>query len=336
MGALTATAPTLLDWTKRLNPDGSIATIAEMLAQTNELLDYLPWVEGNLPTGHRSTARTGLPSVTWRKLYGGVQPSKSTTVQVTDNCGSLEAYAEIDAKLADLNGNAAAWRLSEERPFIEAMNQEFMQTFFYGNEGTEPEAFTGLLPRYNSTTAENAINLIAGGATSGQTDCSSIYLMVLGPNTIHGIFPKGSSAGLKHEDKGRLTTENIDGASGRAEIYRSHFAMDCGLCVRDWRYAARAHSIDLSATTKSAGAAPDSDLCDLMVQLIEVIPSLGMGTPVFVMNRTSRSTLRRQIIAKTANATLSMDNIAGKHQIMFDGIPILRCDQITNTESSLN
>ena len=118
MSTLAVTNPTLLDVTKRLDPKGQIDTIAEMLAQTNEILLDMTFVEGNLPTGHRTTIRTGLPSATWRKLNYGVQPSKSTTVQITDNCGMLEAYSEID-KSADLNGNSAAFRLSKDRAFVE-------------------------------------------------------------------------------------------------------------------------------------------------------------------------------------------------------------------------
>src|SRR5690606_41765531 len=161
MSALAASHPTLLDLAKRLDPDGKIDVIAEILTQENPILEDMNFVEGNLPTGHRTTIRTGLPTPTWRKLYGGVQPTKSTTTQVTDTTGMLEAYAEVDKALADLNGNTAAFRLSEDRAHIEGMNQEMAESLFYANEGTEPEAFTGLGPRLNTLTgAENSANVI--------------------------------------------------------------------------------------------------------------------------------------------------------------------------------
>ena len=191
MAVLTATNPTLLDLARRTDPDGKIATIVEILNATNEVLDDMVWVEGNLTTGHRTTTRTGIPTPTWRKLYGGVQPTKSTTVQVTDNTGMLEAYAEVDKALADLNNNTAAFRMSEDRAFLEGMSQEVAQTLFYGNEGTEPEAFTGLATRYNDLSGPaNADNIIDAGGND--TDMSSIWLVVWGPNTVHGIIPTGS------------------------------------------------------------------------------------------------------------------------------------------------
>ena len=99
MATLAVTNPTLLDLARVTDPDGSIAAVVEILNETNEVLADMSWVEGNLPTGHRTTVRTGIPTPTWRKLYGGVQPNKSTTVQVTDNTGMLEAYAEVDKAL---------------------------------------------------------------------------------------------------------------------------------------------------------------------------------------------------------------------------------------------
>jgi len=95
MATLASNNPTLLDLAKRLDPDGKIAAVAEILNETNEVLMDMTWLEGNLPTGHRTTIRSGIPVPTWRKLYGGVQPTKSTTVQVTDNTGMLEAYAVL-------------------------------------------------------------------------------------------------------------------------------------------------------------------------------------------------------------------------------------------------
>ena len=332
MATLSTTHPTLLDVTKRLDPQGKIDTIAEILSQTNEVLEDMVWLEGNLPTGHRTTIRTGLPTPTWRKLYGGVQPTKSTTVQVTDTCGMLEAYAEVDKALADLNGNTGAFRLSEDRAHIEGMNQEFASTLFYGNESTEPEAFTGFGARFSDQSAANGENILTSAATPDSTDNTSIYLVVWGPNTVHGIYPKGSKAGLNMSDKGQVTIENVDGNGGRMEAYRTHYRWDCGLSVRDWRYVVRIN-IDQEDLLKNAASGPD--LIDLMTQAVEIVPSLSMGRPAFYMNRTVRSFLRRQIANKVAASTLTIEQVAGKHVTMFDGIPVRRCDSITNTESGI-
>lgn len=337
MTTLSTIHPTLLDVTKRLDPNGKIDMIAEILNETNEILDDAVWLEGNLPTGHRTTIRSGLPTPTWRKLYGGVQPTKSRTVQVTDACGMLEAYAEVDKALADLNGNTAAFRLSEDRAHIEGMSQEIADTLFYGNEATEPEAFTGFGPRFNDQSAENGGNILTDAATPDGSDNSSIWLVVWGANTAHMIYPKGSKAGLQMEDKGQVTIEDVDGNGGRMEAYRSHYRWDAGLTVRDWRYVVRIN-IDAEDLVKNAATGPD--LIDLLSQAVELVPNINAGRPVFYCNRTIRGFIRRQIMNKTVNSTLSIEQLTRPNGAlvrvpMFDGIPIRRCDAITNTESGI-
>lgn len=328
MSTLSASNPTLLDLARRTAPDGGVETnIVEILTATNEVLEDMTFAQGNLPTGNKTTIRTGLPAPTWRKLYGGVQPTKSTTLQVVDNCGMLEAYSQIDKALADLADDAAAWRLSEEKAFIEGMNQEFAQTLFYGNEGTEPEAFTGFAARYNSLSAENASNIIVGGSVTADVN-SSIWLVGWGENTMHGIVPKGSKAGLQQKDMGEQTVGTD--ALGYFQAYRSHYRWDVGLTVRDWRYAVRIPNIQSSALT--ATAASGANLVDLMAQALELIPSMGMCRPVFYMNRTLKSYLRRQMQAKSQYMTVRSE-VMGKHVTDFDGVPVKRCDALLNTEA---
>ena len=337
MATLAATRPTLLDLAKRTDPDGQIAKVVEILNETNEVLDDMMWKEGNLPTGHRTTIRSGLPTPTWRKLYGGVQPTKSRTVQVTDNTGSLEAYSEVDKALADLNGNTAEFRLSEDKPHIEGISQEISDTLFFGNETTEPEAFTGFAPRFNSLTAENGDNIIAGGGSG--SDNASIWLVVWGDNTCHGIVPKGSTAGMQISDKGQVTIEDIDGSGGRMEAYRTHFKMSAGLTVRDWRYIVRIANIDRSALTRtytSGVFSSGAHLPDLMFQALELVPNLNAGTPVFYMDRTIRSWVRRQVAAGVQNATLSMDDVGGKKVLSFNDVPLRRCDALSADEATIS
>ena len=333
MAASASTHPTLLDLVKRSDPDGKVAAIAEILHETNPVLDDMVWVEGNLPTGHRTTIRSGLPTPTWRKLYGGVQPTKSTTVQVTDNTGMLEAYAEVDKALADLNGNTAAFRLSEDTAHIEGMNQEMAETLFFGNEGTEPEAFTGFSPRFNDTTADNGENVISAGSVSGG-DGASIWLVVWGPNTCHGIVPKGSTGGLQMTDKGQVTIEDVDGSGGRMEAYRTHYRWDAGLTVRDWRYVVRVANIDKSALT--VDAATGVNLPNVMFEAIERLPSMGMGRAAFYMNRTVLTKLRQQHTNGVANSTLTMENLGGTMVTSFHGIPIRRTDVLAADEATVS
>lgn len=333
MAVLATTHPTMLDMAKRLDPGGKVTSIVEMLQQTNPILEDMVVVEGNLPTGHKTTVRTGLPAPTWRKLYGGVQPTKSTTAQVTDSCGMLEAYAEVDKALADLNGNTAAFRLSEDAGHIEGMNQEMASSLFYASEATEPEAFTGFAPRFNSLSAANAENIIRPrGVTLDGNDNTSIWLVVWGPNTVHGIVPKGSKVGLQQEDKGQVTIENVDGAGGRMEAYRSHYRWDLGLTVRDWRYVVRIQ-IDAEDLTESGATGPV--LNGLLARALNRIPAIGMGRAVFYANRDVLDFADAQATLGPRTQFSTIEAAQGHYVTRFRGVPIKRVDAITSTEAAI-
>ena len=332
MATLSVTNPTLADLAKVTDPDGSIADVVEILNATNEILMDMTFLEGNLTTGHRTSIRSGLPTPTWRKLYGGVQPTKSRAVQVTDNTGMMEDYSEVDKALVEMAGNPAAFRLQEDRPHIEGMNQEFASTLFYGDESTAPEEFTGLSARYNSLSAENGDNIIAGGGSG--SDNASIWLICWGPNTCHGIIPKGSKAGVQQRDLGEVTLENADGANGRMQAFRTHYRWDVGLSVRDWRYAVRIANIDRSALTAdiSAGA----DLNDLMHQAWTEIPNTSMGRCAWYMDKSILSMLRRQTSSAVSSSTLTTDLVGGTMQTSWGGIPIRRCDAVRGNEATVS
>ena len=336
MATKNATRPTLLDVASRTDEKGNVIAVAEVLQETNEVLDDMVWQEGNLPTGHKSVVRTGYPAPTWRKMYGGVQPTKSTTTPVTDTTGMLEAYAEVDKALADLNGNTAEFRLSEDKPHIIGMNEEMTDTLWYGNESTEPEAFTGFSPRFNSLGVENSDNIIDAGGTG--TDNASIWLICWSSETCFGIYPKGSTAGLQSDDKGQVTIEDIDGNGGRMEAYRTHYRWDSGLCVKDWRYVVRICNIDKSllSTVYTAGAfATGAHLPELMFAAIERIPNMSIGNCAFYMSRDIRTKIRQQAAAATQSSTLDVSEVGGKIVTSYHGVPLRRVDALAGDEARI-
>lgn len=346
MATLGATPITLVDWAKVQDPNGQPARVAELLSQTNDIISDMIWQEGNLPTGHQTTVRTGLPSATWRLLNQGTAGSKSTSAQITEGCGILESWCEVDVALANLNGNAAAFRMQEGKAHLEAMNQEFAQTLFYGNAGTAPEEFNGFATRY-STLGQNCIT--GGGSGS---DNSSIYLVGWGPLSVHGVFPKGSAAGLQHYDYGEVTIETSAGIQGsRLRVYQDKWEWKPGLAVRDWRYVVRVANIDISALTAESSAA---NLLKLMTRSIYRIPSLTGGTtqdgdfvgcrPAFYMNRTCLEMLdiqRHNVMSGFSSGTtytggsIKYEDVDGKQVPFFRNIPVRICDQLTETEATV-
>lgn len=331
MATLGTNALTLADWAKRLDPDGKIPLIVEMLSTTNEILQDMMFKEGNLPTGDRTTIRSGLPTVYWRLLNQGVLPSKSSTAQVDEACALLEAWSEVDVALANLGGNQGAFRLSEASAFIEAMGQEMARVVFYGL-ASSPEQFIGLSTRYSSLSATNGSNVITGSGSG--SDNSSVWLIVWGEQTVHGIFPKGTMAGLQHKDHGEQTVDNAAGVTGaKMRAYQDQFIWNTGLVVKDWRYAVRIPNIDISNLVAKSSAA---DLEELMIKALHRIPSLSYGKAAFYMNRTCHQMLdiQRRDDVQTGGQ-LTYDLADGKPVMSFRGVPVRRCDALNEIETAV-
>lgn len=332
MATLGGSVLTLIDWAKRLDPDGKVDRTVEILSQTNEILDDMLFKEGNLPTGEQTTIRTGLPTVVWRLMNQGVTPSKSTTAQITEQTGNLEAWSEVDKELAELNGNVGAFRLDEGTAFLEAMNQEMASTLFYG-AAANPEEFVGFANRYVSTSDTNGQNIILAGGS--QSDNSSIWLIGWGARTVHGIFPKGSKAGITHEDMGLVTVETTAGIAGnRMRAYQEVWNWKNGLVVKDWRYAVRIANVDISTLI----ADPDGstiNIIELMLRAIHRLPSMAGITPVFYANRTVKEMLDIQAMNKS-NLHLRVGNEEGDRKLRLRGIPIATVDALTEAEATIS
>ena len=341
MAVLTSTWPTLIDVSRSMAPDGSVAQVAEVLQTYNDILDDIPWYEGNLPTGHQTSVRTALPTPSFRLLNQGIQPAKTTRGQIVDPCAILEGRSHIDVDLAMLNGNTAAFRKSEDEGFIQGFNKTFTDTLIYGDVSTDPEQFNGFDTRYYSLSGEATSGqcITAGGGTTNST---SIWLVGWGPNKVFCTYPKGSKAGLQFEDQG-IQMVQTDTAGSTMRAYVSWFQWKAGLVVADYRYVVRICNIDTTALLTASDATDTSaNILKLMARAIGKLPPMSGVRPVFYMNQTVLSMLAIKMLDK-GNVWLSLDQMkntpiarSGSGVLSFLGVPCRRCDSILNSEAVLS
>ncbi len=336
---------TLADYAGRVDDNGRTRMVVEMLSMTNEIFEDMMVVEANAGTKHKTTVRTGLPSATWRLLNYGVVKSKSTTANVQDTLGNLEATSEIDVDLVKLAADAAEFRMTESIPFFESMSQTMAQTIFYGNEMLNPERFTGLAPRYSvlSGTAPIGNNVLS--AAGDESDNTSIWIITWGPNATHGIIPRGGNVGLSHEDKGQERV--ADGSGNPFYAYVDWYKWQLGLSVRDCLHNVRIANIDVSDLATGSAA----NLVHLLIRGAYLLPTTNgvlapvttsdapsirgaMGRTVIYCNRTIRAYIDLQALNK-ANLLLQYGEVNGRTFTSFRGVPIRTCDAILNTESQV-
>lgn len=341
--------PTLIDVAQREGPDGKPLFLAEMMSQTNEILDDAPMVEANEKTGHEFGFRDSIPSGAWRSYNMGVGYSKSTAGKARVGIGTLAAYSQIDRDLAEDSGDPEAFRESEDIAFMEGLSQTWAETLVYGNTVTNAAQFMGLAPFYNTkstATAKNATNVIdAGGVGSSNT---SFWLIGWNEGTFYCVFPRAGHAGLDMQDKGD-TVPGYDSLGNRFEAYTSYFRWRGGLVPQDWRNGVRIGNIDTTAAGLLGPNPPD--LFAYMIQSMYLPPALGkrqsgIGSTdaprdrsvgvraVFYMNRTGLHYLHLQAV-RNRNVLVRMDDYAGRPVTGFLDIPIRCVDQIINTEGRI-
>lgn len=326
--ALSSQYPTIVDLARKLDPNGGIATVVELLSKKNAFMQDLPFKAGNLPTGHRFSARTALPSPTWRKINQGIAASKGQVETVEETCGMLEGLSKVDCALAELNGNAAAFRADEDNAFLSAFGLEVARALFYESTASNPERILGLTPRFDNT-GPAAAQLIKADASASGSDQTSIWLVGWSPDTVFGIYPKNSVAGFTSEDLGKRLVRDAD--NNEYTAYVTHHKWSLGLCVQDYRYVVRIANIDTGTWTAdlSAGA----DLVLIMQDAIAAMYSTDDCSPVFYMNRSTFSMFNKQLIKKGTVNFLEYVERGGRRIPHYLGFPIRICDALTKTEA---
>ena len=337
----------LADIYKGQTKTGQVADIINMLRQTNPILEDAIARECNEGKTHKHTVLSGLPAVTWGKLYQGIPNSKAQRTQVTDSTGFVEGRSTVDARLAEVEPNVSAFRLQEAQAYLEAMSQEMARSVIYENQDSNPEKITGLAPRFNSLTAETGSQIIDGGGTG--SDNTSIWFVTWGLDAAHLLYPKGSSAGIQREDHGkqRVLDSNGNAYYAMEETFRWH----CGVAVNDWRKIARVANIDVS--TMLAGS---TDLYDLMEDAYYQIHgartldngangvgggmdgNFGRGRTVVYCTKNVLKILRR--LGRNGGGSdnyvrLSHREVAGQDVLTYEGMPIRQLDQIVETEARI-
>lgn len=342
MATIGNTYTDLIDLLKATDDGKRVAPVIEVLGKQNPLLDDAVAVECNMGTVHRHTIRTGLPSVTWGKLYQGIAQSKGSRQQVDDATGFCEALAAVDKRLLDLKPNLAnQYRLSEAQGFLEAMNQEMGTGVFYHDVATTPEKFKGLAARYNALSNTQVVD--ATGSANANT---SIWFVTWGAGFTSLIHPEGVAGGVTREDKGEQRV--LDASSNPYYVMEELFRWHIGVSVEDWRYNSRIANIDITALR-----AGSTDVYKYMRKaywkLQTVIKRVGGGEalresgtePVRQAIYCNRDVMEALDALATNNGSadhfirLTPMEIEGRVVQTYRGIPIRCTDSLLNTEANV-
>ncbi len=336
MSTLGTQALTLSDMRKRMNPDGSLAFIIEALEHSNPIMDDIKWLEGNLPTGNKTTMRKSIPTPQIRLINRGVSPSKSLTEQKQDTCIILEDRSQVDIELLKLQKDPSGFRRSEDAAFVQGFSISVAANMFYGDTTSDGDTFNGLSIRYptiggdKGTAGYQALSAMTANANNKNT---SIYFVGWGTKDTVGLYPLNSTAGLTMRDLGENDAEDADGKKYRAVT--TLFNWKCGLAVQNIRSNSVLRNIDTTAldTMTSANKLTFINQIVKAKNRIQNLQKSGVTYDMYVSN-TVYDFLESYLLDKNNVHVTRQDVQDAVPQLRFSGIPIKKCDEVKDTEAA--
>jgi len=331
----------IIDHYASTDRNGNVIPAIEALHRLNPLMMDAHVIPCNDGSGHISRIRTGLGPVAWGQLYQGIIQAKGTSMQVRDTTGFVERLATIDTRYLEKVKNPAAERADEANVALEAIAQDVQVNFFYADTATTPERFKGVAARYASIAngGAAATQIIDGGGTGSAN--TSIWMIGWGPSGTSLLYPEGTSAGIKREDKGvQRVYDELNRPYFAKEEY---FRQDIGVKVSDWRQNVRIANIDIAAVR--AGTVDIFSLLrrgyykmqtrrDTLIDNTDGVPT-GIK-PVIYMNRDlleALDALSTNSGAADNRIRLMPEEIAGKEIKGYREMPIRETDALINAEA---
>lgn len=338
MAAIGSNLVTLSDVAKSKNLQ--IGKVAEVLVQSNPILGHMPYMEMNEKTVHVEALRSNLPTVYYRKANQPIPASKSRIEERNFSAAHFESKSQIDLMVAARGGSdrIAFNRWNQATGHIQAMAQEHADLLFYGTPNEDARKVAGIADILSTLTSTEPVSKQIVNAGGVGSDNTSIYFVHWGPNSVFGVYPAGTQAGLKREDNGKVQIVGTTEAGGTGTFWgwEEQFEIDHGLVVKDYRAMARVCNIDISDI--KAGGSSAADLLKLMTRAHYRIPAeIRASKNGFVyMNSTIASFLHEQALEKVgAGGGLTFGNYQGEQVMMFLGRPVVECDAILNSESAV-
>lgn len=339
MAALGTKLVTLADVAK--SKDKKIGSVAEVLVLENPMLNDIPYMEMNEGTIHKESIRSALPTVYYRKANQAIPASKSTIEERTFTASHFESKSQMDAAVARRGGmdRVAFNRWNQAQGHIQAMGNEHASLTIYGSPLDSTLKSAGLMDIYSTLSASEETSKQVVSAGGSGSDNTSILLVHWGVQSVFGVYPAGTQAGLKRIDRSpgdnlvQIQALDSAGNAGTFYGYEEQFEIDHGLVVKDYRQAGRICNIDVSDLVAGSGA----DLIDLMISLSYKIHNPSNGKGIWYVNRTIEAALHKQALSAVgAGSGLTFDNYQGQKVMMFLGRPIRRSDALLNSEATVS
>jgi len=294
--------------------------IIELMRLKNEMLIDIPSYECNSGTIHKTVQRTIKPAGEHRIYNQGVSNTATQTKVIEDRITMLDAYSRVDEKMLQHSGNRNAARQSEAVGIIKGMGLTQAKACVKADKSKTAE-FDGLEVRRNKV--DDKLCFSAGGKG---TKLTSLYLIAVGPDLFHFLYPQGSkSVGVERTDLGVQHVPQEDDPKKTLPMAIEYFSAQYGICVRDPSSLIRVCNIPL-----------DMDGDKLVDLIIEASYKLPQGATTYAMYSNDSVLIKLdKASSKKTNVVHTQEDPWGKPVTHIRNIRCRNMDVITNEESEV-
>ena len=314
-----------------------------ILDRMTPLVKMLPMKASNNILSNIAVRTDSLPVASTRRFNEGIQPTASKNAPINDPIALFEDYSEVDKDLWEIQNDPNMWRTDQDMNHIEALFQLMESTLIYGSLTTTPGAFNGLATRFNNLESypngDNSwmVNCWNGGSAVASS-VTSAWMIEFGDDSVYGIYPPNTPAGLSVRDLGEMTKELASGTTATGlnymyQVLRTMLRWYMGIQIADERCVQRIANINPTALGSN-----NFDE-NIFIQAKNWLPRAGEapGT-VILVNRALKTQIDIRAVSQKINTYFtppsdgSMD-VFGKAVTKFQNIPIYVAEKILSTET---
>ena len=315
-----------------------------VLDRMTPLIRMMPMKAGNNILSNIAVRTDSLPIASTRRWNEGIKATVSKNTPLNDPIALFEDYSEVDKDLWEIQNNPNAWRADQDMNHLEGLFQLMESTLFYGSLQNNPGGFNGLATRFNNLESYPngdqswQPNVWNGGASSGAV--TSAWMIEFADDTVYGIHPPNTAAGLNVRDLGEVTKE-LSAATGAVgsnymyQVLRTMLRWYMGIQIADERAVQRICNIN--PTILSANNFDENIFIAAKNQLPR--SGEGSGTVIFV-NRALKTQIDIRAVSQKINAYTNFNanetDVFGRSVTKFQNIPIYVAEKILSTETVLS
>jgi hypothetical protein len=314
-----------------------------VLDRMTPLVKMIPMVSSNNILSNIAVRTDSLPVASTRRWNEGIKATASKNAPINDPIALFEDYSEVDFDLWEIQNNPEMWRAQQDMNHIEGLFQLMESTLLYGSLATNPGSFNGLATRFNNLESYPngdtswVPNVWNGGLATGPA--TSAWMIEFGDDTIYGIYPPNTPAGLSFRDLGEITKE-LAAATGSVgtnymyQVLRTLLRWYLGIQIADERCVQRIANIN-----PIGFSGPDGFDENIFIQAKNRLPRFGEASgTVILVNRDLKTQIDIRAVSQKINTyfTPPSDNsmdVFGKAVTKFQNIPIYVAEKISSLET---